>query len=106
MVIRKIIIYFYLSVILFLLHSLYNVYTNLIDTKIIDVSTTINLSAIPFPLQIQIVVEQNLDTLSSVESGFDNEYVFYLPFKEKQRGAFKNKNMTGQFIIYRPQHKI
>ena len=79
----------------FIVHSGYNIYLNTNEAKVVDITTTINLSSIPFPLQIEIIVEPGLDRTKLSELGFDAAWNFYAPLEDKVREGMKNKNITG-----------
>ena len=84
----------------FFLHSVYNVYINIIEAKIVDISSTVNFSSMPFPFQIQFEIESNLNTTKLHEMGFADEvWDFFAPLAEKHLKTFRNKNMSGQILI-------
>ena len=93
MVIKKLIVL--VCFICFIAQSVYNIYVNTHEAKVVDITSTINLSSIPFPLQIQFIVEPGLDEAKLSELGFDLDLHFYAPVWNESLEALRNKNMTG-----------
>ena len=94
MIIKKTIVF--LCFICFIAHSVYNIYINYHEAKVVDITKTINLTTIPFPLDIQIIVEPGLNKTMLSELGFYVDWNFYAPVFNDSREVFRDKNLTGR----------
>ena len=79
----------------FVAHSAYNVYVNIHEAKVVDITKTINFSSIPFPLQIQFIVKPGMDQAKLSELGFDVDWFFYAPLSNDNLKSLRNKNLSG-----------
>ena len=85
-----------LSSICFILHSFLNLYNNFINSKTVDITSSVNLSSISFPLQIQFAIEQNINTTKLSELGLQSVFDLYAPLKEANLATMRDNNVTGK----------
>ena len=82
----------------FVAQSVYNIYINTNESKIVEIGSIVNMSSVQFPLQIQLIVEQGLDQEKMADLGFELAWNFYAPLDKENQNTFAEKNMTQMFM--------